>query len=332
MKRYTLAIGIVSGLAGILTFASPAAALTPRGCSGALAAGSAPAFKITGTGIGVKLRGEPLTNTSNWEKGISDGASFRLLAQTSGDATGPRANTVWDFVQLADGRQGYIADAWATTPGVANQYYNAVPRCGTATAPAAPAAAAPPAAQPKKWVAMGDSYSSGEGNAPFDNGTATSTDECHRSPNAWARLAASAGGYQMLHIACSGAVLDDVKYGKSTEKSQIDQLGSLPGGAASLVTITIGGNDMGFSTILGSCRFYVACLTNLPSNQATADNISSRLVSDLIPKIKAKAPNAKIVLVGYPRLFPLNQASTKELRLADGHEALTAEFALILFG
>jgi Peptidase family M23/LGFP repeat len=137
MKRYTLAIGIVSGLAGILTFANPAAALTPRGCSGALAAGSAPFFKITGTGIGVKLRGEPLTNTSNWEKGIPDGASFRLLAQTSGDPTGTRANTVWNFVQLADGRQGYIADAWATTPGVANQYYNAVPRCGTATTPAA---------------------------------------------------------------------------------------------------------------------------------------------------------------------------------------------------
>jgi LGFP repeat len=139
MKRYTLAIGIVSGLAGILTFANPAAALTPRGCSGALAVGSAPAFKITGTGIGVKLRGEPLTNTSNWEKGPSDGATFRLLAQTSGDPTGNRANTVWNFVQLADGRQGYIADTWATTPGVANQYYNPVPRCGAATAPATPA-------------------------------------------------------------------------------------------------------------------------------------------------------------------------------------------------
>jgi hypothetical protein len=153
MKRYTLAIGMVSGLAGVLTFASPAAALTPRGCPGALAAGSAPSFKISGTGIGVKLRGEPLTNTSNWEKGPSDGATFRLLAQTSGDPTGNRANTVWNFVQLADGRQGYIADAWATTPGVANQYYNAVPRCGATTAPAAPV---PPAATVATFAVNGN--------------------------------------------------------------------------------------------------------------------------------------------------------------------------------
>ena len=39
---------------------------------------------------------------------------------------------------------------------------------------------------------MGDSYSSGEGNPPFDNGTAlkrsTNTNKCHRSPDAWPRL------------------------------------------------------------------------------------------------------------------------------------------------
>jgi hypothetical protein len=63
---------------------------------------------------------------------------------------------------------------------------------------------------------------------------------CQRSPDAYAPLIAAARGYSLTFVACSGA---------TTAEVISSQLGALSPSTA-LVTITIGGNDTGFATVI----------------------------------------------------------------------------------
>src|SRR5690349_15814765 len=97
-----------------------------------------------------------------------------------------------------------------------------------------PAGAAGPS-----YVALGDSYSSGVGTRTYINdGTS-----CQRSTKAYPYLIAQARGYTLNFQACSGAKTADVT---------ANQLGALNTGTR-YVTISIGGNDAGFSDVLTEC-------------------------------------------------------------------------------
>lgn len=155
---------------------------------------------------------------------------------------------------------------------------------------------------------MGDSYSSGEGNPPFDAGTALerdhNTDKCHRSPLAWPR---TLGGSPDLHIACSGAVIADLLYGSGyiapDDHSQYERLlAAQAASPVSLVTITIGGNDLGFPDILSTC-FTNDCTPQLNVASEYLPALKKQLV-EVYKTIREDAPSARIVVVGYPRLFP----------------------------
>lgn len=68
------------------------------------------------------------------------------------------------------------------------------------------------------------------------------------------------------------------------------------------MALTIGGNDAEFADTLASCA---SPLENCPSDATVQQNISD--ATDKIPQLLAdiydKAPNAKIILLGYPQLF-----------------------------
>src|ERR1700754_1011327 len=84
------------------------------------------------------------------------------------------------------------------------------------------------------YVALGDSYSSGNGAGNY----ISSSGDCHRSNSAYPALWASANSpSSFTFAACSGAVTTDVIN---------SQLGSL-NASTGLVTLTIGGNDAGFA-------------------------------------------------------------------------------------
>src|SRR5437879_4006496 len=98
-----------------------------------------------------------------------------------------------------------------------------------------PAQAAGPA-----YVALGDSYSAGNGAGNY----ISSSGDCHRSNSAYPALWASAHSpSSFTFAACSGAVTTDVT------NSQLGSLSSSTG----LVTLTIGGNDSGFSDVMTTC-------------------------------------------------------------------------------
>ncbi len=152
------------------------------------------------------------------------------------------------------------------------------------------------------------SYSSGEGNPPFDSGTAELFDTCHRSPKAWPRLL---GVDAQLHLACSGATTDNLFQGQMTaapdDVGQIPRVQQLQAAAPiDAVTLTIGGNNIGFADILAPCysRVLGPCLTDLPSNQRSVDEVTATIQRDVLPALQAAAPGARVRLVGYPRLLP----------------------------
>ncbi|MEV3854948.1 SGNH/GDSL hydrolase family protein [Streptomyces sp. NPDC050095] len=216
----------------------------------------------------------------------------------------------------------------------------------------------PLSSKPKDFVvAMGDSYSSGEGasegNADYypetnfrDAQNSGARDACHRSTQAWSRQATmpgrsgSIGARADSHdasldyhlIACSGARTYNVLYGgvvqnnggelPQIEKGYLDQ-------NTSLVTMSIGGNDARFADVIQKCLLSIgssSCESKTFDSgdtdshvggrdsqyvgktlaEATPGIINTIVRPDILATLKqihAKAPNAQIVLMGYPPLF-----------------------------
>ncbi len=151
----------------------------------------------------------------------------------------------------------------------------------------APAHAAPPS-----YVALGDSYSSGVGTRTYlADGTS-----CQRSVYAFPSLIAAARGYALNFRACSGAKVSDVT------ATQLSALSA----TTSYVTISVGGNDAGFTGVITTCAepaWLGDCKGAVSKAQSYVKNTLPGSLATLYASIRAKAPTAKVVVVGYPRLF-----------------------------
>lgn len=148
------------------------------------------------------------------------------------------------------------------------------------------------AASGASYVALGDSYSSGLGAGSYLNdGTS-----CSRSLRGYPGVNATLNGLALNLQACSGAVVSDV---------QGRQLGALSA-STSYVTITVGGNDVGFANVLTQCA-QPGWMSNCNGAIDTAIGIATRdlpgRLDSLYAAIRAKAPTARVVVAGYPRLF-----------------------------
>jgi lysophospholipase L1-like esterase len=160
------------------------------------------------------------------------------------------------------------------------------PLVPTLSAQTAAHAAAP------SYVALGDSYSSGTGTRSYINdGTS-----CQRSTYAYPSLIAAARGYSLNFRACSGAKVADVT------NAQLSALTA----STNYVSISVGGNDAGFADVLTECAtpwWAGDCNGAIDQAQAFINNTLPGRLSTLYASIRSKAPNAKVVVVGYPRIF-----------------------------
>jgi len=150
-------------------------------------------------------------------------------------------------------------------------------------------------------VAMGDSYSSGQGDPPFTN---DSVDGCNRSVEGYPENLVNTDSTiyrgKLAFVACSGATTTDVVEGRNGEPPQTDWLSS----ATQLVTITIGGNDVGFGPILQACAQGTGCG---PSSYPTLDEQIQAMqpkLRGLYTYVAAHAPNARLIVLTYPQIFP----------------------------
>jgi lysophospholipase L1-like esterase len=166
------------------------------------------------------------------------------------------------------------------------------------------------------YTAMGDSYSSGEGNPTYDPGTAGA---CDRSQAAYGRQfatgTASIGGNSIQHIACSGATIANLTTtALNGEQPQISQIYT----GSKLVTLTIGGNDLGPDSSgdnVGFASILSYCMTNQNTceshyNSDDGNNLYTIMDQSLEPRlvaaykaIQARVPNAKVVALTYPQIF-----------------------------
>ena len=153
-------------------------------------------------------------------------------------------------------------------------------------------AAAPAEAAAPSYVALGDSYASGTGTGSYiADGT-----ECLRSTSAYPSLIASARGYTLNFRACSGAVVDDVV------SAQLPALST----STAYVTVSVGGNDAGFASVLTECAlpgWMSNCGGKVTTARSFINNTLPGRLDSLYAQIRTKAPNAKVVVVGYPRIF-----------------------------
>jgi hypothetical protein len=143
----------------------------------------------------------------------------------------------------------------------------------------------------EQYVALGDSYSSGTGTREYyDSG-------CKRSNYAYAKIIdAERANTDVNLAACSGAKTGDVLS---------NQVGSLSS-TTRWVTITIGGNDAGFSDVIVECAqpsWSSDCNGAIDQAQAYINNTLPGRLNLVYDQIKARAPNATVIVLGYPRLF-----------------------------
>ena len=160
-----------------------------------------------------------------------------------------------------------------------------------------------------RYVALGDSYSSGVG----AGGTSGS---CGQSPHAYPKLwAVSNSVASFTFAACSGARTNDVI------GSQLSSLSS----ATTLVSITIGGNDAGFSSIMETCvlKSTSSCENAVAAGEKYATGTLPGLLDTMLADIRAHAPNAKVIVLDYPDFYDLSARFCIGLSGAD-HRALDA--------
>lgn len=144
------------------------------------------------------------------------------------------------------------------------------------------------------YVALGDSYSAGNGAGNY----ISSSGDCHRSNSAYPALYAAAHGNPLTFNACSGAVTGDVIN---------NQLGGL-NSSTGLVSITIGGNDAGFANIMTTCVLDsdADCAAAVNSAETYAQTTLPGKLDAVYNAISQHAPNAHVVVLGYPHMYKLN--------------------------
>ncbi|WP_132113430.1 NucA/NucB deoxyribonuclease domain-containing protein [Actinocrispum wychmicini] len=314
-------------------------------------------------------QGDVLRTTGTWRPGVLNGWTRIMVHIPDIGAWTRQADYV---INLGDGRtrhrvvnQAWHKNIWVDLgvfplAGAASVSLSTVTPDGTGDDDVAwNAAAFVPTTRPSaQYVAMGDSYSSGEGVGPFDpnsdykqdNGN---VDACHRSragayprqvvlPGHSKPIAAEAadGTTSFAFIACSGATTVDVTSDSvDSPPTADDQAGHTDWGTprqlyhevaqvdqgyldedTTLVTISVGGNDARFSDVLKGCVL-TTNLCNASDYKITRQNgvvdpaplrdyekdLITQSLGDHLARtyraIHAKAPNAQILVLGYPQLF-----------------------------
>jgi lysophospholipase L1-like esterase len=141
------------------------------------------------------------------------------------------------------------------------------------------------------YVALGDSYSSGTGTRTyFDSG-------CQRSVYAYPSLVdTQRPNTDLVFAACSGATTTNVL------NSQVSSLTA----NTNWVTITIGGNDAGFSNVITECAlpsWLSNCNGAIDAAQSFINNTLPGRLTNVYDAIKTRSPNAIVIVLSYPRLF-----------------------------
>jgi lysophospholipase L1-like esterase len=162
----------------------------------------------------------------------------------------------------------------------------------------------------QQYVALGDSYAAGTGLSPQTDA------ECKRSAGSYPSwIAQTYKPAAFKDVTCSGATTRSLWNKEGSSAPQVNALTK----DTDLVTVTLGGNDLGFSDVLTTCvlaglstREGTPCRDQLLRSGRNLDADFAKLstrVPDMLTDIKQRSPKARVVVVGYPNLFPADGSS-----------------------
>jgi lysophospholipase L1-like esterase len=163
----------------------------------------------------------------------------------------------------------------------------------------------------ERYVALGDSYVAGPGIAQQID------PRCGRSDHNYPHVAAAKLGMELKDVSCGNATTKELsepqrdQQGNQINAPQLDALNE----DTDVVTLGIGGNDIGFSEIVRTCvtrglinptgnpcqRHYTETGTDqlVAAIGATAPKVATAL-----DEIHRRAPDAQVFVVGYPTILP----------------------------
>ncbi|MGB3887347.1 SGNH/GDSL hydrolase family protein [Gordonia sp. (in: high G+C Gram-positive bacteria)] len=170
-------------------------------------------------------------------------------------------------------------------------------------------------------VHLGDSFASGAGTTPL---VEDSPVMCQRAQANFGERIAATRKLTVTDVSCAGATTEDFRVAQYDGVGpQLDSLST----SAKYVTVMIGGNDGAlFTTLVGEC-------TRLAQDDPTGSPCTSALgrkpfraiathtqpdVTATLAEIRRRAPNAQVLIVGYPRLMPAARTCRPAVGIADG--------------
>lgn len=184
------------------------------------------------------------------------------------------------------------------------------------------------------WLALGDSYSSGEG--LLDALDQPGVHRCQRSPSAYApaaaALVASAPAFEpVVMLACTGATVRSPAVGSTPERKHGDWAGQLEalsvGDRFDVITLTFGGNDVEFGQTIEACirrmvdaygrsiliggvdwlvlRLLVGgfCEIDKDDSLVAMKNLRLTLTENYVRTAAHLKQDGELYVLGYPRLF-----------------------------
>ena len=176
--------------------------------------------------------------------------------------------------------------------------------------------------QPKRYVALGDSYSAASGVAPADP---AAPPECARSTRNYPKVIARSTGASLTDVTCGGAETKD--YFESQYDGVPPQLDALSKNTQ-LVTMTIGGNDNG--TFMGAIEKCGTAGTSTAGQgspckdqygDSFANDIQNKTYPALVKALQAvhrKSPSARVAILGYPWILPPTEGCYPTMPVARG--------------
>jgi GDSL-like Lipase/Acylhydrolase family len=172
------------------------------------------------------------------------------------------------------------------------------------------------------YTALGDSYAAG----PLIPNQSLNPLGCFRSDHNYAHLAAAAKGLTLTDVSCSGATTNDMTETQNVEPGpnppQFNGLSTSTG----IVSLTIGGNDIGFTEIIENCITYNPFSSPCKEQYDSGghDQLAERIenaapkVAAVLQGIHTRSPSARVFVVNYPQILPTGSGCWPTIPLGFG--------------
>ena len=181
---------------------------------------------------------------------------------------------------------------------------------GAALALAAGFTAAPATAAPANWqppapvyIALGDSYAAGTGGGAYIASPAGLPAECLQTAAAYPVVLRPTA----VNLGCFGA--------KTTDVALVAERSAALLKTATVVTVTVGGNDIDTGQVALACTVpgsTPTCSAALYNSLVVKLRELPGKINAMLKTVRSKAPQARIVLTGYPRLFTVSPGLTEQ--------------------